>query len=122
MQSWEREAAGSGGLSTIFRLNDICTLTKAEYQPLNDTLLTLRARTAWAHDWNDSRSAMAKFQSLTGATFVVNGAQPSANAALLSAGADVAWGNGWTVAETFDGEFSHTTRGYACKGSLRYAG
>jgi autotransporter-associated beta strand protein len=88
--------------------------------PLNDTLLTLRARTAWAHDWNDNRSATATFQSLPGASFAVNSAQPSANAALLSVGADVAWGNGWTAAATFDGEFSRTTRGYAGKGSLRY--
>jgi T5SS/PEP-CTERM-associated repeat protein len=89
--------------------------------PVNDALLTLRGRAAWAHDWNTDRSAIATFQSLPGATFTVNGAQPSANAALLSAGADVAWGNGWTIAATFDGEFSSTTRGYAGKGSLRYA-
>jgi uncharacterized protein with beta-barrel porin domain len=89
--------------------------------PVNDALLTLRARTAWAHDWNTDRSAIANFQSLPGSTFTVNGAQPSANAALLSAGADLSWGNGWTVAATFDGEFSNTTRGYAGKGSLRYA-
>ena len=89
--------------------------------PFNDALLTLRARTAWAHDWNDNRSATATFQSLPGATFVVNGAQPAANAALLSAGADLAWGNGWSIAANFDGEFSSTTRGYAGRGSLRYA-
>jgi T5SS/PEP-CTERM-associated repeat protein len=89
--------------------------------PFNDALLTLRGRAAWAHDWNTDRSAIATFQSLPGATFTVNGAQPSANAALLSAGADLAWGNGWTIAATFDGEFSSTTRGYAGKGSLRYA-
>lgn len=89
--------------------------------PLNDAVVTLRGRAAWAHDWNTDRSAIATFQSLPGATFTVNGATPSANAALLSAGADIAWGNGWTVAATFDGEFSNTTRGYAGKGSLRYA-
>ena len=87
--------------------------------PVNDALLTLRGRAAWAHDWNTDRNAVATFQSLPGATFTVNGAQPSANAALLSAGADLAWGNGWTLAATFDGEFSSTTRGYAGKGSLR---
>ncbi|HEY4141086.1 MAG TPA: autotransporter outer membrane beta-barrel domain-containing protein, partial [Pseudolabrys sp.] len=89
--------------------------------PFNDAVVTLRSRAAWAHDWNTDRSAIATFQSLPGATFAVNGATPSANAALLSAGADVAWGNGWTIAATFDGEFSSTTRGYAGKGTLRYA-
>jgi len=89
--------------------------------PLRDTLLTLRARAAWAHDWNSDRSATATFQTLPGATFVVNGAQPAANAALISAGADVAWGNGLTVAANFDGEFSRTTAGYAGRGSLKYA-
>jgi autotransporter-associated beta strand protein len=89
--------------------------------PFNDAVVTLRGRAAWAHDWNTDRSAIATFQSLPGATFAVNGAQPSANAALLSAGADIAWGNGWTIAATFDGEFSNTTRGYAGKGTLRYA-
>jgi uncharacterized protein with beta-barrel porin domain len=87
--------------------------------PLRDALLTLRARTAWAHDWNSDRSATATFQTLPGATFVVNGAQPAANAALISAGADVAWGNGWTVAANFDGEFASTTRSYAGRGTLR---
>jgi uncharacterized protein with beta-barrel porin domain len=89
--------------------------------PLRDTLLTLRARAAWAHDWNSDRSATATFQTLPGATFVVNGAQPAANAALISAGADLAWGNGWAVAANFDGEFSSTTRSYAGRGTLKYA-
>ncbi len=89
--------------------------------PWRDALLTLRGRAAWAHDWNTGRSATATFQTLPGATFVVNGAQPAAYAALISAGADVAWGNGWTVAANFDGEFASTTRSYAGRGSLRYA-
>ncbi len=123
------ETAVSG--SNQFALNygsKTVTATRAELgakfdraMPVNDALLTLRARTAWAHDWNADRSALATFQSLPGAAFTVNGAQPSANAALLSAGADLAWGNGWTIAATFDGEFSRTTTGYAGKGSLRYA-
>jgi uncharacterized protein with beta-barrel porin domain len=87
--------------------------------PFNDAVVTLRGRAAWAHDWNDSRVATATFQTLPGATFVVNGAQPAANAALISAGADLAWGNGWAVAANFDGEFSSTTRSYAGRGTLR---
>jgi uncharacterized protein with beta-barrel porin domain len=82
---------------------------------------TLKAKTAWAHDWNTDRSATATFQSLPGATFIVNGAQPSANAALLSLGGEMGWHNGWTVAANFDGEFSRTTQGYAGRGTLKYA-
>jgi len=84
-------------------------------------VFTLKAKTAWAHDWNTDRSATATFQALPGATFTTNGAQPSANAALLSLGGEMGWHNGWTVAANFDGEFSRTTAGYAGKGSARYA-
>jgi uncharacterized protein with beta-barrel porin domain len=84
-------------------------------------VFTLKAKTAWAHDWNTDRAATATFQTLPGATFTVNGAQPSANAALLGAGAEMKWHNGWSVAANVDGEFSRTTAGYAGKGSVRYA-
>lgn len=86
---------------------------------VRDGVFTLKAKTAWAHDWNTDRSATATFQALPGATFTVNGAQPSANAALLSVGSEMAWHNGWSIAATFDGEFSRTTTGYAGRGSLR---
>lgn len=51
----------------------------------------------------------------------MNGAQPSANAALLSLGGEMGWHNGWSVAATFDGECSRTTAGYAGKGTVKYA-
>jgi autotransporter-associated beta strand protein len=88
---------------------------------MDDTLLTLKWKAAWAHDWNTDRAATATFQQLPGATFTVNGASPSADAALVSFGADLDLGRGWVVAASFDGEFSRTTSGYAGKGSLRYA-
>ena len=43
----------------------------------------------------------------------MNGAQPAADAALVSLGSEVAWRSGWTVAANFDGEFSQTTDSYA---------
>lgn len=88
---------------------------------VRDGVFTLKAKTAWAHDWNTDRTATATFQALPGATFVTSGAQPSADAALLSVGADMKWHNGWSVAASFDGEFSKNTAGYAGKGSVRYA-
>lgn len=35
-------------------------------------------------------------------------------------GVDVQWRNGWSVAATFEGEFSEVTRSYGGKGLLRY--
>lgn len=123
----EAATSGSGTFALSYASKNV-TATRGELgarfdktMPLRDALLTLRARTAWAHDWNTDSSATATFQSLPGATFVVNGAKPAANTALISAGADVAWGNGWTVAANFDGEFASTTRSYAGRGSLTYA-
>ena len=84
-------------------------------------VLTFKARTAWAHDWNTDRTAAATFQALPGATFTVNGVAPSANAALLSLGAQLSWAGGWSVAANFDGEFSGNSRSYAGKGSIVYA-
>jgi len=83
-------------------------------------VLAVKARTAWAHDWNRDRTATATFQTLPGATFTVNGASPSANAALLSLGAELAWARGWSVAAQVDGEFSSTSRTYAGKASIGY--
>jgi autotransporter-associated beta strand protein len=87
---------------------------------LDGALLTLRGRAAWAHDTNPERSAQATFQSLPGASFVVNGAVAARNSALTSASAELAWTNGLSLAATFEGEFSETTRSYAGKGVARY--
>lgn len=88
---------------------------------VNDAILTLRGRAAWAHDMNRDRSASATFQSLPGASFVVNGASLAKHTALTSASAELKWMNGWSVAGTFEGEFSDVTRSYAGKGVARYA-
>jgi uncharacterized protein with beta-barrel porin domain len=84
-------------------------------------ILTLRGRGAWAHNFNTDRSVTPTFQALPGASFVVNGAQQAAHAALISASTEIKWRNGWSAATTFEGEFSDVTRSYAGKGVLRYA-
>jgi autotransporter-associated beta strand protein len=84
-------------------------------------LLTLRGRAAWAHDFNPSRAAAATFQTLPGASFVVNGAAIASDTALTTASAEVKWLNGWSAAATFDSELSQVTRSYAGKGVVRYA-
>jgi len=87
---------------------------------VGDSLLTLRGRAAWAHDYNTDRNVAAAFQTLPGASFVVNGALPAHDAALTTASAEMKWINGWSAAATFEGEFSQVTRSYAGKGIVRY--
>ena len=88
---------------------------------MQDAVLTLRGRAAWAHDFNNDRSVLATFQALPGASFVVNGAGQASDAALTTAAAEMKWLNGWSAAATFEGEFSEVTRSYAGKGVVRYA-
>jgi fibronectin-binding autotransporter adhesin len=88
---------------------------------LTNAVLTLRTRTAWAYDYNTTRGVGATFQSLPGASFVVNGAAPAHNSALTSASAEIKWLDGFSLAATFDGEFSNVTRSYAGKGVARYS-
>jgi uncharacterized protein with beta-barrel porin domain len=85
------------------------------------SILTLRGRAAWVHDFNPDRAVGATFQTLPGASFVVNGAARAADSALVTASAEVKWISGWSAAATFEGEFSNVTNSYAGKGVVRYA-
>jgi uncharacterized protein with beta-barrel porin domain len=87
---------------------------------MQNAILTLRGRFAWAHNFNPDRNIAATFQTLPGASFVVNGAAQAHDAALTTASAEVKWINGWSAAATFEGEFSNVTRSYAGKGVVRY--
>lgn len=87
---------------------------------MGDTLFTLRGRAAWAHNFDTARNAAASFLSLPGAGFIVNGAAMAPDAALVSAGAEIAWRNGLALAAAFEGEFSDNVTSYAGKGSVRY--
>jgi autotransporter-associated beta strand protein len=88
---------------------------------MQDAILTLRGRAAWAHDFNADRNIAATFQTLPGASFVVNGAAQAHDSALTTASIEMKWINGWSAAATFEGEFSEVTRSYAGKGVVRYA-
>jgi uncharacterized protein with beta-barrel porin domain len=88
---------------------------------MQDAILTLRGRFAWAHDFDPDRGIGATFQTLPGASFVVNGAAQASDSALTTASAEIKWRNGWSAAATFEGEFSDVTRSYAGKGVVRYA-
>lgn len=87
---------------------------------LTDSMLTLRGRFAWAHDYNSDRNIGATFQTLPGASFIVNGAVQAKDTALVTASAEVKWRNGFSLAGTFEGEFSSVTTSYAGRGVVRY--
>ena len=87
---------------------------------LSDAIVTLRGRAAWAHNFNTDRNVSAIFQTLPASGFVVNGAAQARDSALVSAGAEAKWLNGFSVAATFEGEFSNLTESYAGNGIVRY--
>ncbi|MBR1018954.1 autotransporter domain-containing protein [Bradyrhizobium viridifuturi] len=88
---------------------------------VQDGLLTLRTRFAWAHDYAPNRTMAATFQTLPASSFVVNGAAQATDSALTTASVEMKWRNGWSAAATFEGEFSNVTNSYAGKGVVRYA-
>ncbi len=87
---------------------------------VQDGILTLRTRFAWAHDYSSSRAVAATFQALPGTSFVVNGAAQASDSALTTASLEMNWRNGWSASATFEGEFSNVTSSYAGKGVVRY--
>jgi uncharacterized protein with beta-barrel porin domain len=123
----EQAIAGSNAFALAYAAKSV-TDTRSELGLRSDKsfamsngILTLRERLAWAHDFNPDRAIGATFQALPGASFVVNGARQAADSALTTASAEWKWNNGWSVAATFEGEFSDVTRSYAGKGVVRYA-
>ncbi len=122
----ESAKSGSSGFALTYGKNDT-TITRTELGArlersfaLNAALLTLRGRAAWAHDEGNDGVVSATFASLPGSTFTVNGVVPAKDLALVSAGAELQLANNVTIAGSFEGEFSSTTRGYGGKGSVRY--
>jgi autotransporter-associated beta strand protein len=83
-------------------------------------VLALRARLAWAHDWVSDPSLAAVFQTLPGSSFIVNGAVPAQDSALVSAGTELRLANGMSLLAKFDGEFASHSSSYGGTGTLRY--
>lgn len=81
--------------------------------------MTLRGRLAWAHDWVSDPALTAVFQTLPAASFIVNGATPAKDAALVSAGADLHFASGVTLVARFDGELAGRSQTYAGTGTIR---
>lgn len=86
-----------------------------------NAVITFRSRLGWVHDWVSDPSLFASFQTLPGASFIVNGAGPAKDAALASVGAELRLARGVTLLARFDGEFANHAQTYAGTGTLRYS-
>jgi uncharacterized protein with beta-barrel porin domain len=123
----ERVLSGAGMFALNYAAKDV-TDSRSELGirtdrsfAMQNAILTMRGRLAWAHDFNTDRNISAVFQTLPGAAFVVNGAAQAHDSALTTASAEWKWLNGWSAAATFEGQFSSVTRSYAGKGVVRYS-
>jgi autotransporter-associated beta strand protein len=87
----------------------------------SNAVLSFRGRLAWAHDWVSDPTLAAAFQTLPGASFLVNGATPAKDSVLTTAGAEYRLANGLTLLGKFDGEFASHSSTYAGTGTVRYS-
>ncbi len=85
-----------------------------------NTVLALRTRLAWAHEnWSDDRMRVS-FQALPGQGFALSGADGDADAALVSAGAELGFANGFSLAGLFDSRLSQHAQAYSGTARLSY--
>src|SRR5262249_2153663 len=93
-----------------------------KFVPLDQgAVLAVRGRLAWAHDWVTNPALLAVFQTLPGASFVVNGAAPRRDSALVTLAPEITWRNGWSLMGRFEGEFANGAQTYAGTARIRYA-
>jgi uncharacterized protein with beta-barrel porin domain len=85
-----------------------------------DSSVTLIGRAAWARNWQSDPNLTATFIGLPSATFVVAGAAAPKNLALVTAGAEWGWRNGWSVMAKFDGELARGYDTYMGTARVRY--
>jgi uncharacterized protein with beta-barrel porin domain len=127
LPAYAEQVLGGAGVFALNYAAQTTTATRTELglrtdksYAVQDGIFTLRGRAAWAHDYNNDPSVTAVFQALPGSSFVVNGARANPDGALVSAGAEMKWLNGVSLAATFEGEFSGNTTSYAGKGVAKY--
>jgi outer membrane autotransporter protein len=87
----------------------------------NGAILTLRSRAAWAYDhWSNYGVMTAAFQQLPGSSFTETGAAPARDSLLASAGAEISYRNGISLAGLFNTELAEGSRTYNGFLRLRY--
>lgn len=125
--AYSETATGTSGLGLNYAAQTttaLCTELGARIErtiALADAArLTLRARAAWAHDYGSAPYVTAAFESVPGAPFRVAGAAPARDSVLLSAGAELGFGNGFAIAGLFDSVFSANSEMYSGTGRVSY--
>ena len=88
---------------------------------LAGSLLDLRGRLAWAHDFSATRSMPAVFQGVPGQGFVIGSTALAPNSGLTGVSLELRAINGWSASANFDSELSSLVRSYTGKAVLRYA-
>nr|WP_246583256.1 autotransporter outer membrane beta-barrel domain-containing protein [Bradyrhizobium iriomotense] len=88
---------------------------------LAGSVVSLRGRLAWAHDFSAGQSIPAAFLSLPGQGLTASGVALAPNAALTGVALELHAVNGWSASASFDSEVSSLTRAYTGKVALRYA-
>ncbi|MBR1171949.1 autotransporter domain-containing protein [Bradyrhizobium liaoningense] len=128
LPNYSETSLNGGGLFALNYTAQSLTDTRSELglrtdksYAMQNGVLTLRGRAAWAHDYNPNRAVTALFQTLPGTSFVVNGAKVDADSALVSGSAEMKWLSGFSIAGTFDGEFSGNVSSYSGKGVFKYS-
>lgn len=85
------------------------------------SVMNLRGRLAWAHDFSAVRSLPTAFQSLPGQSLVPGSTALAPNAALAGLALELRATDGWFAAASFDSALSSQVRSYTGKAALRYA-
>jgi autotransporter-associated beta strand protein len=83
-------------------------------------VVRLFGRLAWTYDWQSNPALTATFQDIPTASFVVNGAKPAPNQALIAAGLEWRFSQNWSMMAKFEGEFGAGSETYAATGRINY--
>jgi outer membrane autotransporter protein len=86
----------------------------------NGAQLGLFGKLAWAHDEVSDPTLNVSFIGQPIATFIVSGATPARDLALVTAGAEWRLANGVSLLAKFDGEFANRSQTYSGTGRIRY--
>jgi uncharacterized protein with beta-barrel porin domain len=87
--------------------------------PVSSGALKLYSKLAYAHDFENEGTAIAAFQQLPGASFLINATRPASDNALVTTGLEYKFSDGWSLIGKFDGSFSANTEIYAGTGMIR---
>jgi hypothetical protein len=122
------QTAYAGDASAPTPGSDSFTDTRAELGLRTSTsfvllgsVMNLRGRVAWSHNFSAGQSIPAAFQSLPGQGFIVGGTALAPNAALTGIALELLDLNGWSASANLDSEISSLVHSYTGKAVLRYA-